>query len=50
MCPCDESTAVLRGGIVNGTYGNIKTYTFTHFYEQYLELLTMIPRNSVHAG
>ena len=23
----------------------IKTYTFNHFYEQYLVLLTMVPRN-----
>ena len=24
----------------------IKTYIFNHFYEQYLVLLTMVPRNS----
>ena len=24
----------------------IRTYTFNHFYKQYLVLLTMVPRNS----
>ena len=37
--------ALLRGAIVNRTYGLHKTYMFTHFYQQYLVLFTMVPRN-----
>ena len=37
---------LLRGTIVNRTYGIQKNYIFTNFYQQYLVLLTMVPRNS----
>ena len=44
-----QQPLLLRGGIVNRTYGthkNLQGYMFNHFYEQYLVLLTMAPRNS----
>ena len=35
--------------MVERTYGiHEKKYLFTHFYEQHLVLLDMVPRNSVH--
>ena len=40
---------ILRGTIVNGTYGIHKKttwYIFDHFYYQYLVLLTLVPRYS----
>ena len=37
---------VLRGAIVNRTYGIHKNYMFNNFYYQYLVLLTIAPRSS----
>ena len=37
---------LLRGTLVNRTYGIHKTYIFNHCYEQCLVLLTMAPRNT----
>ena len=43
-----DCTELLRGTIVDRTYHGmvyIKIYIFDHFYNQYLVLLTMVPRN-----
>ena len=38
----------IRGTVVNRTYGiHIKAYIFNRFYQHFLVLLTMVPRNSV---
>ena len=42
------TTVLLRGTTVNRTYGTHKTYMFTYFYQHYLVLFTMPPRNSIH--
>ena len=53
VCPTLKTTGthqqefLLRGTIVNTrTYGIHKNYISSHFYYQYLVLLTMAPRNS----
>ena len=47
LAVCDHIICIslLRGAIVNRTYGIHKTYIFNHFYQEYLVLLTMIRRN-----
>ena len=43
----ESARTLLRGTIVNRTYGTDKTYTFIYFYQQYLVLFTMVARNSL---
>ena len=46
---CFQTKELLRGTLLNRTYGAHKTYIFRYFYQQYLVLFTMVPRNSVVA-
>ena len=36
---------LLRGTLVNKTYGKHKNFIFTYFYQHYLVLFTMVPRS-----
>ena len=45
-----EQHIVLRGTIVNRTYDIHKKLYIDHFYQQYLVLLTMPPRNTTKSG
>ena len=38
-------TTLLRGTLVNRTYGTDKNLYISFFYEQYLVLFTMVPRD-----